>query len=159
MCIIVGTAGGFQAKGGTVGDVYLCSHACNHDRRIAIPGFTEYGVGKYDGLSVQHVADALHYKTGVVSTSNSLDHTEMDDKMMLENDASVKDMEAAAIAWVAEQYHVPFFCLKVVTDIVDGGRHTHEEFLENLHTASVALQAAMPKIIEHVVGKKVSELN
>jgi hypothetical protein len=48
-------------------------------------------------------------------------------------------MEAGAIAWVTE------------TDLVDGERHTHEEVLENLHTAFVALQAAMPEIIEHVV--------
>jgi nucleoside phosphorylase len=75
----------------------------------------------------------------------------MDDKMMPQNNTSAKDMEAGAIAWIAEQYHVPFLCLEVVTDPVDGERHTHEEVLENLHTASVALQAAMPKIIEHTV--------
>lgn len=32
-------------------------------------------------------------------------------------DASVKDMEAAAVAWAAELYAVPYFALKVVTDI------------------------------------------
>jgi 5'-methylthioadenosine nucleosidase len=68
-------------------------------------------------------------------------------------------MEAGAIAWVAEQYHIPLLCLKVVTDLVGGERRTHEEVLENLHTASVALQAAMPKFIEHVVGKQWSELS
>jgi 5'-methylthioadenosine nucleosidase len=115
-----------------------------------IPGFTEYGVDSYEGSCVQHVADALHYKTGVVSTSNSLDHTEMDEKMMLQSNTSVKDMEAG---WVAEQRHVPLLCLKEVTDLVDGERHTHEDVLKNLHTASIALQAAMPKIIKHVAGK------
>jgi nucleoside phosphorylase len=43
---------------------------------------------------------------------------------MLENNASVKDMEAAAIAYVAELAGVPFFGVKVVTDIVDGDRPT-----------------------------------
>jgi 5'-methylthioadenosine nucleosidase len=80
------------------------------------------------------------------------------DEKMLQNNTSVEDIEAGAIAWVAEQYHVPCLCLKVVTDLVDGERHTHEEVLENLHTASVALQAAMPKIIEHVVEKKLPQL-
>jgi nucleoside phosphorylase len=47
-----------------------------------------------------------------------------DDKLMLENNASVKDMEAAAIAYVAELAGVPFFGVKVVTDIVDGDRPT-----------------------------------
>jgi len=37
------------------------------------------------------------------------------------SDASVKDMEAAAVAWAAELYAVPYFALKVVTDI---GRYT-----------------------------------
>lgn len=30
-------------------------------------------------------------------------------------------MEAAAVAWACEQHGTPLFCIKVVTDIVDGG--------------------------------------
>ena len=30
-------------------------------------------------------------------------------------------MEAAAVAWACELHKTPFFCLKVVTDLVDGG--------------------------------------
>ena len=41
--INAGTAGGFQAKGGVVGDVYVSTTLKHHDRRIPIPGFTEYG--------------------------------------------------------------------------------------------------------------------
>ena len=37
-------------------------------------------------------------------------------------DASVKDMEAAAIGWVADVSKVPFIAFKIVTDIVDGDR-------------------------------------
>lgn len=29
-------------------------------------------------------------------------------------------MEAAAVAWACEQHGTPLFCIKVVTDIVDG---------------------------------------
>lgn len=36
---------------------------------------------------------------------------------MARTDAAVKDMEAAAVAWAAELYKVPYFALKVVTDI------------------------------------------
>ena len=78
--------------------------------------------------------------------------------MMLENDASVKDMEAAAIAYVCELAGVPFFALKVVTDIVDGDRTTQEEFFENLAAASASLQDKIPKVIEFVEGRKISEL-
>lgn len=77
---------------------------------------------------------------------------------MEQNNAAVKDMEAASIAWVAEQFQVPMIAVKVITDIVDGDRPTNEEFLENLHAASHSLQDNIPKIIEFVVGKKISEL-
>jgi 5'-methylthioadenosine nucleosidase len=77
---------------------------------------------------------------------------------MLENNASVKDMEAASIAWVMDLNHTPFFAIKVVTDIVDGDRPTQDEFLENLHTASQSLQEKLPKIVEFVMNKKLSEL-
>ena len=63
---------------------------------------------------------ACGFKTGVVTTGNSLDAHDQDRKIMLSNDASVKDMEAASIAWVCEKSQMPFFALKVVTDIVDG---------------------------------------
>ena len=77
---------------------------------------------------------------------------------MSENNASVKDMEAAAIAYVAELAKVPFFAVKVVTDIVDGDRVTQDEFFENLAAASASLQEKIPKVVEFVVGRKISEL-
>ncbi len=36
--------------------------------------------------------------------------------------AAVKEMEAAAIAWVCGLYGKPLLCVKAITDIVDGGR-------------------------------------
>jgi len=38
--------------------------------------------------------------------------------MMAANDASVKDMEAAAVAYVAEITNTPFLALKVTTKIM-----------------------------------------
>ena len=70
----------------------------------------------------------------------------------------MKDMEAAAIAWVADLSQTPFFALKIVTDIVDGERPTHEEFLENLGTAAVSLQQTLPKVLDFVSGKLLTEL-
>lgn len=37
LLISAGTAGGFKAQGGAVGDVYVGSSVMNHDRRIPIP--------------------------------------------------------------------------------------------------------------------------
>lgn len=148
--INAGTAGGFQAKGGAVGDVYISTILKHHDRRIPIPGFTEYGTGTHTSIECPKLVEFLSCKTGVVSTGNSLDHTAKDDEMMLANDASVKEMEAAAIAWVAEMLSVPFFALKVITDIVDGDMATEEEFLQNLSTAAKQLQATVPKVVEFI---------
>ena len=73
-------------------------------------------------------------------------------------DASVKDMEAAAIAWTTELTGTPFIALKVVTDIVDGGRPTHEEFMENLATAATSLQNTIFRLLDFIIGRKMTEL-
>lgn len=157
--INAGTCGGFSSKGAAIGDVYLTTHAAFHDRRIPLPGFDVYGIGKISSSEYSHrIAESLQFKTGVVSTSDSLDKSEHCERIMKENDATVKDMEAAAIAWAANLHNVNFLGLKVVTDIVDGDRPTQEEFLENLHTASVKLQSAIPQVLEYIAGKEHAEL-
>ena len=67
------------------------------------------------------------------------------------NEADVKDMEAAAVAWTAGWFGVPVLGVKAVTDIVDGDRPSHEEFLENLGSACKALEDAVPRVLEHLV--------
>ncbi len=69
-------------------------------------------------------------------------------------DAAVKDMEGAAVAWVAQTASLPFLGVKCVTDIVDGDRVTQEEFLENLSCAAKALREAVPKVVEYLLGKR-----
>jgi 5'-methylthioadenosine nucleosidase len=187
LVINAGTAGGFRKRTAEIGDVFLSTSIKHHDRRIPIPGFVEYGRGNHQAHFPENLIKAHGYKSGIITTSNSLDHTEMDDIIMEENQASVKEMEAASIAWVVEQFQVPFFAVKVITDIgnifsffsvltansvlisfffplsfflpiVDGDRPTNEEFLENLHSASKSLQLNLPKIVEFCMGKKLSEL-
>jgi 5'-methylthioadenosine nucleosidase len=158
LLVNAGTSGGFARKGAAIGDVFLTAAAAFHHRRIPIPGFDVLGVGMLETtFDVEAMATALGFKTGVVTTSDSLDKTEKCDGMMLQNDASVKDMEAAAIAWVAKIHSVPFLGVKVVTDIVDGDRPTHEEFLENLGTAAQKLQASLPQVIEYLLIKATKE--
>lgn len=153
-----GTCGGFARKGGTIGDVFLTTGVANHDRRIPIPGFDKYGIGQIDTLDPTNMASTLGYKTGSCTTGNSLDHVPRDAELMMDNDASVKDMEAAAIAWVAKMNDIPYLGVKVVTDIVDGGIPTHEEFMENLASAAKSLQSALPKVLEYVCDKAEHEL-
>jgi len=156
LLINAGTCGGFRRKGAAIGDVYVLTGVANHDRRIPIPEFISYGIGKLDTsrhgefLTAEGLAARYNFKTGVCTTGNSLDRTEEDDKHMLANDATVKDMEAAAIAWSCKLHDKPFLGIKVVTDIVDGEIATQDEFLQNLHAASKSLQEALPKVLDHV---------
>mmetsp|Transcript_19932 Transcript_19932/g.29564 ORF Transcript_19932/g.29564 Transcript_19932/m.29564 type:complete len:242 (-) Transcript_19932:35-760(-) len=156
-----GTCGGFKRKGAAIGDVFVTSSVANHDRRIAIPGFTEFGVGKLEAVATPNLLKAFtHFKGGICTTSNSLDHTKECDELMLANDASVKDMEAASIAWACKLYstNTPYLGIKVVTDIVDGDQPTHEEFMKNLGTAAQSLQTALPQVLGHVCGREISDL-
>jgi 5'-methylthioadenosine nucleosidase len=157
--INAGTCGGFSRKGAAIGDVFLTTGVANHDRRIPIPDFIPYGVGKLSSkINSKKLAEQHNFKLGVCTTGNSLDKTDEDDKHMLANDASVKDMEAAAIAWSCELHKMPFMGIKVVTDIVDGDRPSHEEFMENLGAASKSLQEALPQVLEYILGKEHHEL-
>merc|ERR1712187_498336 len=87
---------------------------------------------------------------GVVSTSDTLDCTPMDRALLRSEGAVVKDMEAAAVGWVCQQFGVPFIAVKAITDIVDGGKPTQEEFYANLHSASEALQDKLTLVLELV---------
>lgn len=158
LVINAGTCGGFKRKGAEIGDVFLTTASANHDRRIQIPGFEAYGVGLLDSIDVTNLAKALDAKTGVCTTGNSLDKTDEDDKHMKENEASVKDMEAAGIAWSCKLHGTPHFGVKVVTDIVDGGVPTQDEFLANLQTAAESLQSALPKVIAYICQNTYKEL-
>ena len=71
------------------------------------------------------------------------------------SDASVKDMEAASIAWTANLSHTPFFALKVVTDIVD--HDITEESLSH-KAADDVLQIAMINVLNYVINKQLDEL-
>ena len=95
---------------------------------------------------------------GVVSTGNSLDHVEADDKLMEANRADCKEMEAAAIAEVAEQFGVPFIGVKSVTDLVDSPVSTAEQFMANLAASATALQVALKKVLDFLDGKTVGDL-
>lgn len=145
-----GTAGGMQQFGAQIGDVYLATKAIYHDRRIPIPGFDHYGRGNYDLKKGHVLVKKTALKKGTVSTGNSLDYVTRDLEIIQEHEAVMKDMEAAAIAWVARLYKVPLIVIKSITDIVDGGRPTHEEFLENLATASQNLQKKVVEILSEI---------
>ncbi|KNA21282.1 hypothetical protein SOVF_044720 [Spinacia oleracea] len=158
LIINAGTAGGFKAKGAAIGDVFLASEVAFHDRRIPIPLFDLYGVGLRQAFSASNVLKDLNLKIGKLSTGDSLDMSPHDEASITANDATLKDMEGAAVAYVAELLKVPAIFLKAVTDIVDGDKPTAEEFVQNLTTVTAALDDSVAKVIDFISGKCLSEL-
>lgn len=151
LCINAGTAGGFRCRGCEIGDVFLIDRPCKfHDHRIPIPGFDAYGIGSYPVFEPAGMAEALGLKKGGVSTGNALDYTEVCLKIIERNEGHVKEMEAAAIAWVASQMKVPFMALKSVTDIVDGEHPTQDEFLRNLDAASRRIREKTIEVLKYL---------
>ncbi|KAJ3672610.1 hypothetical protein LUZ60_007331 [Juncus effusus] len=158
LIINAGTSGGFQAKGASVGDVYLASEVAFHDRRIPIPVFDMYGIGARQTLSCPNLLKQLDLEVGKLSTGDSLDMSPHDESAILANDATLKDMEGAAVAYVADLLSVPAIFIKAVTDIVDGDKPTVEEFLENLVKVTAALDQAVTRVVDFVSGKSLSEI-
>lgn len=158
LIISAGTAGGFKEKGASIGDVYLASEVAFHDRRIPIPIIDLYGVGRRQALSTPNILKQLNLKVGTLSTGDSLDMSPQDEASITANGAAVKDMEGAAVAYVADLLKVPAIFVKAVTDIVDGSRPTAEEFLQNLAAVTAALDDRVAEIIDFINGKCISEL-
>lgn len=158
LIINAGTAGGFKAKGAGIGDVFLASECAFHDRRIPIPVFDTYGVGLRQAFPAPNLVKELNLKVGKLSTGDSLDMPPQDEASIIANDAAVKDMEGAAVAYVADLLKVPAIFVKAVTDIVDGEKPTSEEFLQNLSAVTAALDQAVTQVIDFINGKCLSDL-
>ncbi|KDO38350.1 hypothetical protein CISIN_1g034258mg [Citrus sinensis] len=81
-----------------------------------------------------------------------------DETSITANDATIKDMEGAAVAYVADLFKVPAIFVKAVTDLVDGDKPTAEEFMQNLVAVTAALEQSVSQVIDFINGKRFSEL-
>jgi hypothetical protein len=61
LIVNAGTAGGFKKMGAAIGDAFVSTRCCHHDRRIPIPGFTEYGKGDYDSVACKNMIEVCIY--------------------------------------------------------------------------------------------------
>jgi len=154
-----GTAGGFASRGAEIGTVYLSTGFKYHDRRIPLPGgYENYGIGNYPAAEAPALARALSLPTGIVSTGNSLELIERDQQMLERNGAVAKEMEAAAIAWVADLHGVPFLALKSITNLLDSARASEAQFLENLDRAVASLTRTLLEALRFLDGKSLEDL-
>ncbi|MEM7142189.1 MAG: 5'-methylthioadenosine nucleosidase [Actinomycetota bacterium] len=141
LLLTVGTCGGWTRAGADIGTTYLAwPHFACHDRRIDLPGFQAFGDGNLAAADLRSHADALGCELGIVTTGDSLDESPTDRERIIDNGGVAKEMEAAAVAWVAHLHGVPIGGVKSVTDLVDSEVDTPEQFQENLAAASEALQ-------------------
>ncbi|PKI34823.1 hypothetical protein CRG98_044784 [Punica granatum] len=120
--------------------------------------FDLYGVGLRQAFPTPNLLKELNLKAGKLSTGDSLDMSPQDEASIVANDATVKDMEGAAVAYVADMLKVPAIFVKAVTDIVDGEKPTAEEFLQNLAAVTAALGESVTQVIDFISGKCLSEL-
>lgn len=159
----VGTCGGYKKRGAKIADVYVTHTIKFHDRRVppvgALLGISHYVRGIFPVFYAESLAKSLGFKSGVLSTSDGFDMSDRDHEVLEENQTNIKDMEGAALAWVAHLYQTPLIALKSVTDIVDSDTQTNEEeFLENLQSASESLHQAVVDSLKFIEGKTVEEL-
>ena len=68
-------------------------------------------------------------------------------------------MQGAAVAYVAGLLNVPAIFLKVVSNAVDGGKPSVEEFHQNLAVATSALDQTVAEAVDFISGKCLSELS
>ena len=93
--------------------LYPCWQASVDSNRGACVGIDRLGASHTSSVLDAHVSPRVEYGPGncriwfacrVVSTGDSLDHTATDLEIMRSEGAQVKEMEAAAIAWVCMHY-------------------------------------------------------
>lgn len=147
-----GTCGGFKSDGANIADVYLGTGSMFHDRRV--PGDNAWdtqSLGNYPAMEgVEELARQLGLKTGKVTTGSSLDMQPCDLEIIKKHGGNLKDMEGAAIAFVASLYNIPVLHVKSVTDLCDSGAETFEEFSKNLSAACESLKEANVKVIKEL---------
>ncbi len=136
-----GTAGGFESRGWSIGEACVISEPIVfHDRRVSIPGYQESQLGAYPVADTSRLRQTLGLRAATVSSGSSLEMSDRDHEMLVSQNADVKEMECAAIAWVAHRKRVPFLALKSVTDLVDHPEPAAAQFLKNLALASHVIQ-------------------
>lgn len=159
LIISAGTAGGFAQKGAQIGTIYISEeHFVYHDRHVPLPGFVESAVGKYPAYPVSRLAKNLHLQCGVISTGSSLEKSDKDIVVIEQHNAVAKEMEAAAIAWVAMLFDTPMFALKSITNLVDEDNKSEQEFINNFKQASHNLTNKLLELIDYLQNKTLQDL-
>jgi nucleoside phosphorylase len=153
LIVNAGSAGSFASLGAEVGDVYL-SRDCFvfHDHRVPLGDFAPRGQGRFPSSDTAKLADILGLKRGIVSSGSSLDYTERDLEVFHSLGATLKEMEAAAIAQVGDWLGVPVMAVKAVTNLLDHTPDSARAFALNLERACAALTLQVPRVVRQIAA-------
>jgi nucleoside phosphorylase len=116
-----GVAGGFKTQA-SIGDVYLSKDSVRYfDRRVSItdPDYQDYAIGFYPVADASQMATDLGLKTGIVVTGGSFENSLIDDRQIRNLDASVVEMECAAVAKMSMLCGKKFIAAKAIVDFDD----------------------------------------
>lgn len=151
LIISAGTAGGFKKRGASIGTVYFSSgRIIFHDRFVPLPGFAESALGSYPCVDASSLAQQLGLQEGVISSGSSLRKAEVEFAILEGNKVVAKEMEAAALAWVAMLFRVPFLAIKSITNILDELNQSEDEFLQNFDCACTSLNKVLINFLHSV---------
>ncbi len=157
--INAGTAGGFCKRNASIGSIYASDkYFVYHDRMVLLPGFQDSAIGRYPALNIRRLANDLNMVSGVISTGSSLEKNPKDEKILDRENVVAKDMEAAAIAWVAKLHKVPMFAIKSITNLVDEENQSEKEFLKNFNFSVGRLSDKLIEIITYLDNKTIGDL-
>lgn len=157
LIISAGTAGGFKKLGAGIGTVYLSDQmVIFHDRCVPLPGFAESALGCYPCVDAQQLAHKLNLPLGVISSGSSLRKSEGEFAILESNKVVAKEMEAAAIAWIASLFKCPFLAIKSITNLVDELNQSEDEFLQNFEQACTSLNKVLVNFLQLVDARQLA---
>jgi len=160
LIISAGTAGGFEQQGAKIGTVYLSADKfVYHDRHVPLAGFKDSAIGHYPAAQTSKMARELDMPSGIISSGSSLEKFPSDITVIEGHNAVAKEMESAAIAWVAMLFDVPVMAVKSITNLIDQNNKSEDEFIANLAFSSEALHQQVLIILGYLEGKSLEDLS
>jgi len=152
LLISAGTAGGFKANGDAISDVYVSKKYIRyHSRIIPFEPFISYQTGEFKCIDMAAVAKTLDLKEGIISTGDSVVLEKSEWSGLMVQGISALDMEAAAIAEIAEFSGVDMLAIKVISDFMDVDECIVEQFSKNREAAVSSLAAKIEQLISFLV--------
>lgn len=162
--INTGSAGGLGSQL-AVGDIIISDEVLHHDVNATAFG---YALGQVPGMPLSYPADdnlknlvqeavethKLSAHKGLIVSGDSFIGSAVQKQKILKNfpEALAVEMEAAAIAQVCHQYHMPFIITRAVSDLANGeAGMTFEEFLK---VACVSSSKIVKSLLETIAAQK-----